>query len=72
MSDPNTSSPFKTLSQLKTELETQKNFAIVLSEMLTFSTLTMEDPYNSAVYESLKADVAKAEKNICDKVHRYV
>ena len=49
------------------ELETQKKEAIVLSEMLTFSTLTMEDPYNSHTYESLKDDLAKIQKTICDK-----
>ena len=52
------------------ELETQKNEAIVLSEMLTFSTLTMEDPYNSHINESLKDDLAKIQKTICDKVYK--
>ena len=67
-SDPSTSS-FKQLSLLNVELETQKNEAIVLSEMLTFSTLTMEDPYNSHIYESFD-DLAKIQKTICDKVYK--
>ena len=69
--NPSTSR-FQKLSLLKVELEAQKNLASVLSEMLTFSTLTNEDPYDNPVYESLKADVDRAQKMICDKVHIYI
>ncbi len=36
--------------------------------MLTFITLTVEDPCNNPVYDSLKEDVDIAQKLICDKV----
>ncbi len=62
------SSGFSQLSLLRVELEAQKNLAAVLSDMLTFITLTVEDPCNNPVYDSLKEDVDKAQKLICDKV----
>lgn len=61
-------SGFSQLSLLRVELEAQKNLAAVLSEMLTFTALTVEDPCSNPVYASLKEEVDKVQQLICDKV----
>jgi len=40
--------------------------------MVIFSILTLEDAFNSPVYESWKEDVDNAEKKISEKVINYV
>ena len=60
------SSSFRSLSVLKMDLETQSKYANLVAEMLTFTTLTAEDPCNS---DSLKAELAVVQKRIKDMVH---
>lgn len=73
MSDASTfsddlSATLKQLHLTREELESQQNWLTVLTEMLTFTLLTVEDAYNNPVYVSLKDDIDSAQKIISDKV----
>ena len=63
------SSSFRSLSILKMDLETQSKYANLVAEMLTFTTLTAEDPCNSNMHDSLKAELSVVQKRIKDMVH---
>ena len=69
--DTASNSPFDTtalkkLSILRIELDTQCNYASVITEMITFYTLTADDA--SDICQSLREDLAKAWECISDKV----
>ncbi len=69
--DTASSSPFDTatlkkLSLMRIELDTQRNYAKVVTEMITFYTLTADDA--SDMCESLRQDLAIAQQSISDKV----
>ncbi len=50
----------KKLSLMRIELDTQQNYANVVTEMITFYTLTADD--NSDMCESLREDLATAQQ----------
>ena len=70
------SSSFKRLSLLKMELETQDKYANLITEMMTYSTLSV-DSGNSDILDSFRAELTVAQKGIHDtvyyliKVHKY-
>ncbi len=69
--DTASNSPFDTatlkkLSLMRIELDTQHNYAKVVTEMITFYTLTADDA--SDMCESLREDLAIAQQSISDKV----
>jgi len=51
---------------MRSELHTQRNYASLITEMITFHTLTADD--TSDFCESLREDLAKAQKCISDKL----
>lgn len=69
--DTASNSPFDTtalkkLSLMRIELDTERNYANVITEMITFYTLTGDDA--SDMCESLKEDLATAQQCISNKV----
>lgn len=60
------------LSLAKLERDTLQKLAEVTSEMLTFYSLTVEDPHTDSVYRSLSEDVSTAQKNVADKVYQLI
>ena len=51
------------------ELETQKQYAHLVAEMMTFSTLAVQDPTNSNLLDSLMAELTGAQKRMKDTVY---
>ena len=60
------STDFKKLSAMRVELQTQQNYADVITEMITFHTLTTDGAGD--ICESLKEDLANTQQFISDKV----
>ena len=62
------SSSFKRLSVLKMELETQDKYANLITEMMTYTTLSV-DSGNSGILDSFRAELTVAQKGIQDTVY---
>ena len=60
---------FKRLSTLKMELESQEQYANLMAEMVTFSTLTVQDSGDTYFLDSLKAELAGVQGRIKDSVY---
>ena len=60
------STAIKTLSAMRVDLQTQRNYANVITEMVTFYTLTVDGANDICM--RLKEDLAKTQQCISDKV----
>ncbi len=62
-------SSIQKLSSVRAEIEVQKKYGSVLSEMLTYCVLTSNSGGTNELEDSLKAELAEIEKNIKIKVN---
>lgn len=60
------STVLRKLSTMRIELSTQRNYASLITEMITFYTLTADGA--SDICENLREDLAKTQQCISDKV----